>query len=226
MVDLKTARTVPVVVVALLVLQALFAGTADPAAHGNLGDPSALARGKFLIAGRNLNDPNFGKTVVLLVQYGPGGALGLILNRPTPMKLGEILPDLEGPGTAEQIYFGGPVSPGSLGMLVGADTAPSEAEEVIAGVHFSRSRPLLDRLAGKKKNVTFRVFAGYAGWAAGQLDAEVERGDWYVVGADAGAVFPEDAQGLWRLLIPADPKRSASLRSPVPSRRPMLSLAR
>jgi putative transcriptional regulator len=181
------------------------------AGPGNFGDPSALAKGKFLIAGRNLVDPNFARTVVLLVEYGPGGALGLVVNRPTPVKLGSVLPDLEGPGRKVEIFFGGPVSRGSLSLLARSDGVLEEASEVVKGVHVSRSLELLTRLAARK-NGRLRVFAGYAGWAPGQLDNEVERGDWYIVPADENSVFAAEPEDLWRLLIPADPSRSAALK--------------
>ena len=159
-----------------------------------------LAAGAFLIAKRSLADSNFSRTVVLMLAYGRGGAMGLIVNRRTELLLSSLLPDEGLDGRRLPVYEGGPVAPGKLLFLVGAKQAPPDSERVLEGLHVTGSldtiRPLLGVKGGR-----LHGYVGYAGWAAGQLDAEVARGDWYVIAADVESVFANEPDGLWQRLL-------------------------
>jgi len=174
--------------------------------------PTEPGPGILLVADRELVDPNFARTVVLLVDYNEHGALGLIINRRTEYELGEVLPDSEGiDGDASPVFEGGPVERGGLLLLVRADAPPERAEHVFEDVYFGRDRGLLKWLLDGERRPAFRAYVGYAGWGAGQLDGEIERGDWHLVPAQADSVFNPKPGGLWQRLAPPDPAQSARL---------------
>ncbi len=165
--------------------------------------PDELADNRFLVAARHLLDPNFANTVVLLLSYGEGGAMGLVINRPTELPLGELLPAVESLAeSGETVWFGGPVAIDRLMMLVRAPSPPEEGEQVFEDVYLGGGRELLERLAARPQTgERFRVYAGYAGWAPGQLEAEVGRGDWAILPADADTVFESEPEKIWSKLI-------------------------
>lgn len=177
-------------------LPAALAPDARPPGH----DP---ARGMFLIASRGLVDPNFSESVVLLLEYDAGGALGLIVNRPTKILLTELLPDIEElEARADTVYLGGPVSRNHIVLLMRSDSHPPGAGRVFADTYASSSMSTLKQAASESQyGATFRAYAGYAGWGPGQLDGEVSRGDWYVSPADESIVFEADSETIWPKLI-------------------------
>jgi putative transcriptional regulator len=161
------------------------------------------ATGKLLVARTQMLDPNFAESVVLLIAYDSTGALGLIINRPTEVELREVLPDVERlKERKDLLYMGGPVSPTRMFMLVRSKKAPEMARSVLDDLHVSESPELLERLLKKGSRANLRVFAGYAGWGPGQLDGELERGDWHVMQGTSERVFSERLDGLWRRLLP------------------------
>ena len=161
---------------------------------------SALAAGRFLVAARRLRDPNFAETVVLLVDYDENGALGLIVNRPTDVPLAGMVPAVEElRDRNDAVYIGGPVARDRLVLLFRSTVPRERSSHVVDGVYASSDLEVLRALAGG--DVPFRAYVGYSGWAPGQLDAEVLRGDWHVAPADAGAVFDPAPLELWRTLI-------------------------
>jgi len=164
-----------------------------------------LARGTLLVATPDLPDPNFMRTVVLVLSYGADGAMGLIVNRRTDLDLPDVVPDLESPRSPRQlVYAGGPVSPEVVLMLVRSRDEMKDAVRVFDDVWVSDSRELLERFAKKPNKSVFRVYAGYAGWAPMQLDAEVGRGDWIVIPADGDIVFNDSPSQVWRSLVPPE----------------------
>ena len=167
------------------------------------------------MAGRELVDPNFAHTVVLLVDYGDTGAMGLILNRPTAVGLSEALPELEAVALAsDRLYEGGPVSRQVMLVLVEAAERPTDAEPVTGSLWVSGSRALVEALAaapeGQRRR--FRVYSGYAGWAPGQLDSEIARGGWHLVAGDEEMVFDPAPETLWRRVLDRDASRWAARR--------------
>jgi putative transcriptional regulator len=164
----------------------------------------ALAPGTFLVATRKLMDPNFARTVVLLVDYDSDGAMGVVINRETELTLSDALPELEPPEANDgSVFLGGPVSPQGLVLIVRSAEKPGDSVQVVDEVWVSHSRDLLESLvADEESKLEFRVYAGYSGWAPRQLDAEVARGEWYVFPADANTVFSDRPARVWRTLVP------------------------
>ena len=162
-----------------------------------------LAKGKFLVASRRLSDPNFSQTVVLLIEYGPDGAMGLVINRPSNVKLSAVFPDVkELKQNKDTIYVGGPVAVNQMMMLIRSPRAPAASTPVIENVYLSSSWKVLEDLIKKTDaGQRLRLFAGYAGWAPNQLDYERSRGDWHILDADADSVFARDPGALWQDLI-------------------------
>jgi putative transcriptional regulator len=167
------------------------------------GAREELAKGKFLVAGRRLIDPNFQETVVLLIEYGMEGAMGLVINRPSQVKLEMLFPDIkELKQRQDTVYLGGPVAVNRMLMLIGSSKKPQKSIPVIGDVYLSSSLEELERLIkNADKNGQFRIFAGYAGWAPSQLDFERTRGDWHVLKADAETIFAQNPSEVWPELI-------------------------
>ena len=155
--------------------------------------------GTFLIAARSMQDPNFAKTVVLLIDYDPQGAFGLIIDRPTPHTLAELWPEITGL-EAHSIYFGGPVFPNRLLFLLRSNDAPQDTRRVITGVHLGSDELTLKRIIAKGEE-EFRTYAGYSGWGPGQLDNEIARGDWHIVPAERRLIFDPQPADVWDELI-------------------------
>ena len=162
--------------------------------------PSDLSAGKLLVARRGLGDPNFLESVVLLFAYAEkNGAAGLILNRQSRVSVRRVLPDLPTPQRPEAVVFlGGPVAPTEIRGLLRSPLVPSGALRVLPGVSLVSSRDALDQAVGEGATAErLRVYAGYAGWSPGQLEREIERGDWHVTDADVAAVFAADPEKVW-----------------------------
>jgi putative transcriptional regulator len=157
-------------------------------------------RGQLLIAGATLPDPNFARTVVLICQHSEEGALGLILNRRGELVIGDVAPELaELVGEDAVIDAGGPVQPDAL-LVLGEFESPSYAGLAIVGsVGLVGDSSEIADLVGVTRRT--RAFAGYAGWGPGQLDAELEREDWFVAPADVDDIFDPDADVLWRRIL-------------------------
>ena len=162
-----------------------------------------LARGMFLVAGRGLGDPNFSRSVVLLLEYDAKGALGLIVNRPTEVQLNDLLPDVEElKERADIVYLGGPVSKNQIVVLMRSDQHPPHAGRVFADTYVSSSMETLKQAVSMSRDGgTFRAFVGYAGWGPGQLDQEVSRADWHVSPAEEAIVFERASDEIWPELI-------------------------
>ena len=162
-----------------------------------------LTNGTFLIASRDLTDPNFSESVILLIVYSSSGALGVVINRRSDVKLAKVLPDIdELQKRPDTLYIGGPVARDQIVLLIRSAKPPDDALGVLGDLYASTSLTVL-RGALKRETPAARLhaYAGYAGWGPGQLDAEVARGDWHVASADSDAVFDQAPAELWRKLI-------------------------
>lgn len=156
--------------------------------------------GILLVARKGMRDPNFQQTVLLLTSHGRQGTIGVILNRPTQAGLNDLFPDnpalKNGP---DRLYFGGPVSRNNLVFIYRAPSKANEALHVVDNIYMSMSPVILAGLLRRDAPTKdLRVFRGYAGWAAGQLEAEIARGDWHVLKADPEVVFSTAPEELWR----------------------------
>ncbi len=182
----------------LLALALLPAATPQSRAETRVDAP---AQGRLLIAKRHLTGPVFGQSVVLLVRHDDTGSLGVILNHPTTVELIDALPDLAGHGGGSKLYFGGPVGVEYMVFLV-RGRRPPDTSHVLEDVYFGGStESLKSAFNGLADERRIRVFGGVAGWAPRQLDAELERGDWFVVEARADFMFDTEPGKLWELLI-------------------------
>lgn len=161
-----------------------------------------VPNGVFLVASPALRDPNFEGSVVLATQRADGGTLGVIVNRPTPVALRDLFPGSDAlRDSSEPVFSGGPVSRNTLVFVVRAQSSPGKALQVLGDLWLGSDPDLLLTLLGRAAQTPLRVYSGYAGWAPGQLAAEVERGAWYLVPADADSVFAPDPQALWQRLL-------------------------
>jgi len=153
-------------------------------------------KGYFLVASPHLQDPNFVRTVVLLVHHSDEGAFGVVLNRPTDSTVRELWEKVSNSpcGSDQRVHLGGPVS----GPLMAVHTDASLAElEIIPGVYFAAQRDHLESLIRQQQHA-FRLFVGHSGWGSGQLENELKQGAWFTTPATAEFVFYPDADELWR----------------------------
>lgn len=160
-------------------------------------------KGRLLVAAPGLVDANFFRTVVLLVEHTEEGALGVVLNRPseTPLTEGPLQAWGDLAADPPLVFVGGPVSPGAAVCLARPmpHTSPEGFQHVVDGLGVidlgcdpTLVSGTLDRL---------RVFAGYAGWGAGQLEDEIEEGAWFVLDADPEDAMSSQPGGLWRFVL-------------------------
>jgi putative transcriptional regulator len=166
------------------------------------GDDAQPMKSILLVARKNLPDPYFRDSVVLVTRSGGLAPVGVIVNRPTDVPLSRVFSDIERLRSRDEtLYFGGPVMPEQLVVVFRASDPPSAAIEVLEGVYMSLSGELLRELLGRENPVDgLRVFAGHAGWAPGQLESEIARGDWHLVTADARMVLEMKPERLWQEL--------------------------
>jgi putative transcriptional regulator len=158
-------------------------------------------RGQLLLDGGSLRGSFFHRTVVLICEHDSKGAFGLVLNRGTERRLEETIdpsvPEFVG---KQRLYLGGPVQPSALSFVYSHPV--SEGGSVIPGVSLGHSlETLVDLGRPREVQVKLRVFAGYAGWSAGQLDDEMKRGAWITHPAKAEWIFQEQPEMLWKLLL-------------------------
>ena len=162
--------------------------------------PSSVEKGVLLVASPSLVDPNFRKAVVLVVDHGPEGTLGLILNRSTNVLLSEALPNLTVlKGTTYQLFVGGPVQPDRLLLLFRLREPPAGSRSVFDGVYVGEQLEIVERIMTQAKPTnTFRAFAGSAQWAPGQLKYEMLQGAWAVLPPDATGIFDNNPATFWQ----------------------------
>jgi len=166
--------------------------------------------GRLLVAGPRLVDPNFARTVVLICRHDDEGALGLVLNRPSSLAVAEALPGwVEALAPPNVVFLGGPVQPEmavALALLVPERDGRPDSEEWTPvdgrlGLLNLSASPALE-VGGLER---LRVYAGYAGWSAGQLDFEVASGDWWVLATEGDDPFSAAPGGLWSRVLRRQP---------------------
>lgn len=170
--------------------------------HEQLLNPS-LDKGVLLVAGKYLYDPNFEKSVILITEYSEEGTAGLIINRPTEITIEEALPGLsQYLPYLDNLYLGGPVATTSVSLLLKSETALPGINQVITGIYNINTLDLFNVLLLNKIDKRYiRIYAGFAGWAPGQLETELIRGDWYIWHADINVIFNPEPEMLWDELI-------------------------
>ena len=149
--------------------------------------------GKLLVATPQLIDPHFWRTVIFMLQHDEEGTVGLVLNRPTPELVVDHLPEWLGARSGPQhLFYGGPVEPEMAIALGPGNSGEATALPGVALVDLSTNPPI--DLTG------IRVYSGYAGWGAGQLEAEIEEGSWYLVQASPDDPF-DHPEGQWSRIL-------------------------
>jgi putative transcriptional regulator len=152
--------------------------------------------GQLLLAAPSLRDPNFERTVVLVGVHNEDGAMGVVLNRPSAVTVSEAVPALEDTAEgSEPVYVGGPVQPSAIVCLAEILDPAAAGLFVFGRIGFLAPDTHLEEPA--EVTMRRRVFVSYAGWGSGQLDAEVESGDWIADAARPEDVFTDVPQDLW-----------------------------
>jgi putative transcriptional regulator len=182
-----------------------------PLPFKQVSDP---APGKFLIAGRQMGDTRFREAVILLISYDLEGAMGVIINKPTKLKISEAFPEIKGfSNKGDLIFWGGPVEMHKAFMLIRSKDAPKDTIRVLDDVHFGVSQEILEGISNSSdSSERSRVYLGYAGWARGQLDREILRGGWRVMNGDAESVFSAKPENIWNKFILLDPSQQVMAR--------------
>ena len=159
-------------------------------------------RAALLLSMPQLQDPNFARTVVLLCDYGPDGAFGLVLNRPTEMPASAMI-RLDPPvarGNDLPLWIGGPVEPERGWILLAAEPA-ADFKTIRDGLYLSTSLTLLRDVLETSPAPRARIIAGYAGWGPGQLDEELAHSSWLLSDVDLDLVFDTPADAMWETAI-------------------------
>jgi putative transcriptional regulator len=173
--------------------------------HGEVYVPGEVEAGSALVAAPGLRDPNFHRTVVLIIEHRSSGTLGVVLNRPSDVPVREVLPSW-GPHTTvpQALYVGGPMEQRAA-LCVAALPAGMDADSTEGMIRVRGSLALVDLDADPDLMAPqlrgLRVFAGYAGWDSGQLTGEIDRGDWVVVPALADDVLAPPDTDLWGRML-------------------------
>ncbi|MGF1647393.1 MAG: YqgE/AlgH family protein [Kineosporiaceae bacterium] len=159
--------------------------------------------GRLLVAEPGLREPNFAGSVVLLLNHSDEGSLGVILNRPLEARVGDLLPawrDRTSP--PDRLFQGGPVG---LTSAIGVAVLPGDSPEPLGVRRLVGAFAVVDLDAPadvvRPAVAGMRIFVGHAGWGAGQLAGELDRGAWYVVGAEPNDVMTPDGAGLRRAVL-------------------------
>jgi putative transcriptional regulator len=171
-------------------------------------DEPRFLGGHFLVSEMELQDPNFRHTVVLMITHDDAGAFGLVVNRPSPFTLGDVVEGMEdAPAASIPVFVGGPVQQEFLFIMHAAFPVrfgDAEPELPVDGVVFEpATEPLMDYLRGEWSSLPgedrpeARFYAGYSGWGSGQLEGELRAGAWLVVKATREIIFRPDAAGAW-----------------------------
>ena len=156
--------------------------------------PEPTLRGRLLVAAPSLRDPRFVRSVILIAEHGDDGAMGLVLNRPSETSVGEAVPELASLSSDDDpVYVGGPVAAGSVLALAEVEDPADASELVLGDVGFVQDPDVAARRG--------RIFVGYAGWSAGQIEAELDEETWIVVPAEADDVFSDEPDALWSAVL-------------------------
>ena len=174
-----------------------------------MAETPSLAAGTLLVATPSLVDPNFDHTVVLLLDLDGDGALGVVLNRPSEVPVSDVLPEWTPSAATPDVQFaGGPVGTDSA-LAVGALPRSEDDDEPVGFRRLFDEIGIIDldtptELLAPALS-TMRIFAGYAGWGSGQLEAEIEAESWYVVPSAPGDLFGADPLALWSRVLRRQP---------------------
>lgn len=164
----------------------------------------ATLRGHFLVAGPRLRDPNFFKSVVLIVEHNDEGAMGLVINLPSSVTIESALSGhFDAPVAGGHVYQGGPVEQTALFLLHNSQALDPGETPILPDLFIGSCAEVFEQVVSQAATddmIQYRIFSGCSGWGAGQLEDELSRGDWQIVHASVEIVFATDPYEVWDLL--------------------------
>lgn len=160
-----------------------------------------VGKGKILISEPYLGDPNFERTVILLGEDNEDGSFGFVLNKPSPVLVEQVLPDLE--GFDQKVFIGGPVANDSLYFINKGDVLVNDSFEIGEGIFWGGNYDHLVELSNLKmvNPEDFVFFLGYSGWSEGQLRAEMEEAAWIIGNTPLKEVFEIVPEKMWQEIL-------------------------
>ncbi|QDV48265.1 YqgE/AlgH family protein [Gimesia fumaroli] len=163
-------------------------------------------KGHFLVASRKLNDLNFYRSVVLIVDHNEQGATGLVVNRPSSFSVTNALSKyFDLPKLEDMVFMGGPVEPNGMFALHNAGDLEKAQEPIVPGLFMGSSPEVFEqviwRISEGDPHLDFRIFFGCAGWAPMQMESEINRMDWLYTRARVEDIFEIDAYDIWDVLL-------------------------
>jgi putative transcriptional regulator len=193
-----------IALIAALAAVILFAGASQSQSKARLaqyGSTDTPAVGRVLVASEKLGDPNFSESVVLIIRFDPDkGTLGLMINRRSKVPISRIFPDVTG-AKADPVYLGGPVELSTVQALLRSPSKSDDLVHILGSVYATASKDIIEKsITTGAEPSKFHLYMGYAGWAAGQLEAEMELGAWSVLRTTPDEIFDEDPDSLWTRL--------------------------
>jgi putative transcriptional regulator len=171
--------------------------------HNTANPPGVqVKKGTFLVATENLAQSSFKETVILMTHFSALGATGLAINRPADIPLNDAFPDIQAlKSYQDPLYLGGPVHSEAVFVLMQTERPHAGMKRIKENIYFAAGINAISHGLPKSVKGEFaRAYVGYAGWGPGQLENEIDRGDWLVVETDARIVFEEDPKLLWERL--------------------------
>lgn len=191
----------------------LLSGSSRPTSAADAKPLTAV----LLVAQDDLSDPSFANSIVLVMNNLGPAPVGIIVNRPTPIPVSHLFPNLKRLAqVSDKVYFGGPVELETVWFLFRAAKPPEHAIPTCDGVYLSADRELLLQLLSRDKPMDgLRIFVGHAGWAPGQLQAEIAAGAWTLKRAESEAIFNGKSEHPW----PSPPAPKSGPRQSVPAQR-------
>jgi putative transcriptional regulator len=191
-----------IIVIGTLLL-GMFAVNTAIAQYLNVAGPVlAPEKGRFLVATDNLSHSSFKETVILVTHFSERGATGITINRPAHVPMNKAFPTVEELSEVEDtLYLGGPVKTNGIFVLMQTKRPHAGMKNITDNIYFTVGiNAVIHGLPKAKKDEATRAYAGFAGWAPGQLQAEIDRGDWIIVDTDPAIVFDENPEGIWERL--------------------------
>ncbi len=176
--------------------------------------PEDLAQGKIIVTPRDSPDPHFANSVIVLANYGPTGALGLMIHYKSDLTIQKALTGLKGAEKrTDMVFVGGPVEIPMVFALLRSKSTPESASHVTGNLFLlTAKQSITNALAGGRPASDLRVFIGYSGWGPGQLEREVRRSGWFIFDYDESIVFDDHPDTLWDRLIVKTERRIATIR--------------
>jgi putative transcriptional regulator len=183
----------------LLTLLAFFIASSGGQSIAIADTSKNLHDGIFLVATEQLHHSSFRHAVILLTHYSERGATGLTINRPSGVQLQQAFPEVRQlQQNTDPLYLGGPVNTNAIFVLLRTRTPSKRMHHIANDVYFSTAENAFSQTLNPSTST--RTFAGYAGWAAGQLQNEINRGDWLMVHTSPKIIFEKDTDTLWQRL--------------------------